>query len=37
VEVDAIAFDSTRYKKKDRKSEAAYWRQRLMEDFGVKA
>lgn len=37
IVVDAISFDSTRYKKKDRKAEAAYWRERLISDFGIKA
>jgi hypothetical protein len=32
--VERIVLLSNTYKKKDRKLEALYWRQRLKEDFG---
>lgn len=34
--VDMIEFTVNKYKKKDRKAEAAYWRSKIKEDFGVK-
>lgn len=33
--VDQIILTSNTYKKRDRKLEALYWRQKLKEDFGV--
>ena len=33
--VDSIILASNFYKKKDRKLEAMYWRQKLKQDFGV--
>jgi hypothetical protein len=34
--VDKIIVLSNSYKKKDRKLEALYWKQRLLDDFNVK-
>lgn len=33
--VDRLILQSNTYKKKDRKLEALYWRQRLQDDFGI--
>ena len=35
--IDELIKEINQYKKKDRKAERAIWRQRLLEDFGVKA
>jgi hypothetical protein len=35
--VQRMIVQSNGYKKKDRKAEAAYWRKRIFEDYGVKA
>lgn len=35
--VDKLVLAGNTYKKKDRKAEAMYWKQRLLEDFGIKA
>jgi len=35
--VDQIILLANTYKKKDRKLEAMYWKQRILEDFGIKA
>ena len=34
--VDQVILTGSLYKKKDRKLEAMYWKQRLLEDFGIK-
>lgn len=34
--IDRIILQSHSYKKKDRKAEAMYWRQKLKEDFNIK-
>lgn len=33
--VDRLILQSNTYKKRDRKLEAMYWRQRLLDDFGI--
>lgn len=34
--VDKIVYMSNMYQKKDRASEAIFWKQKLLDDFGVK-
>lgn len=34
--IDHITLQANTYKKKDRKLEAIYWRQRILEDFNIK-
>lgn len=35
--INKLTVQANSYKKKDRKLEAMYWRQRLLEDFDIKA
>lgn len=34
--VDKLTLSSNTYKKKDRKLEVMYWRQKILEDYGIK-